>query len=199
MRRIIIFDRVSVEGYFAAADGGLNWVVPDDEVDRVASQDMPTTDTILFGRRTYEQFEGFWPHVLDDSKTAPDPHAAGRRSEALRAMALWIDAASKVVFSKSRAEITWRNSRLLREFDAREIETMKREPGKDIIVFGSGSIVSRLAEHDLVDEYRFVVSPLLLGEGRALFSARSKQQGLELLEAKAFSSGNVLLRYARRK
>ena len=79
-RRIMTFNRVTADGYFAGADGNLDWVVPDDEIDKAGAQATSRFDTVLFGRRTYQQFEAFWPHALDDSATAPDPHAARRRS-----------------------------------------------------------------------------------------------------------------------
>ena len=90
---------------------------------------MPGAGTILFGRRTYEQFEGFWPGVANDPSGASDPHDPDRRSPEIRAMATFIDEATKVVFSRTLKDVTWRNSRLLRELDPREIEAMKAEPG----------------------------------------------------------------------
>lgn len=199
MRQIVTFNRVSADGYFAGTDGNLNWVVPEEELDKAAAASTSGTGTIIFGRRTYEMFEGFWPHALDDSSTAPDPHRAGRRSPEIRAMATWINEATKVVFSRARKEVTWRNSRLLHELDPREIEAMKQQPGGDIMIFGSGSIVSQLTEHGLIDEYRFVVGPILLGAGRSLLSGVPKSLRLDLLEAKEYQSGNVMLRYARPK
>jgi len=199
MRRIVAFNRVTADGYFAGLDGNLEWVVPDDEVDKAGAERMPNTDTVLFGRRTYELFAGFWPHALDDSSTAPDPHGAGRRSRAMRAMAIWLNEATKLVFSRTLKDVTWRNSRLLHKLDPREIAAMKKQPGKDMIIFGSGSIVSQLTQHGLIDEYQFVVSPTLLGSGRPLVSGVSKSSRLDLLETKAYQSGNVMLRYARPK
>jgi dihydrofolate reductase len=105
---------------------------------------------------------------------------------------------TKFVFSKTLQDVTWQNSRLLRELDPREIETMKRQPGKDMMVFGSGSIVSQLTQHGLIDEYQFVVCPILLGSGQPLLRGVSKRLRLELLEAKTLPSGDVILRYVRR-
>src|SRR4029079_11696089 len=98
-RQIVVFDRVSADGYFSAPDGNLNWVVPDPEIDkegaagssghghdRVRAADTPGTDTILFGRRTYDMFERFWPHVQGDGP-APDPHSPGRYTPEMRAFA----------------------------------------------------------------------------------------------------------------
>lgn len=198
MRRIVAFNRVSADGYFAAADGGLGWVVPEPELDRSAADNLGGADTILFGRRTYEMFESFWPHAVGDSDTARDPHAPGRVSPEMRALGIWINEATKIVFSRTRQDVTWRNSRLRPEFDPREIEALKGEPGKDIMIFGSGSIVSLLTRHGLIDEYRFVVGPVLLGSGRPLVGGVPESLRLDLLEAKAYPSGNVVLRYARR-
>ena len=104
---------------------------------------------------------------------------------------------TKLVFSRSLKDVTWQNSRILHEFEPREIETMKRQPGKNMIVFGSGSIVTQLTQHGLIDEYQFVLCPILLGSGRPLLGDVSKNLKLELVEAKQYQSGDVMLRYAR--
>jgi len=197
MRRIVMFNRVTLEGYFAAADGSLDWVVQDEEIDKSGAGAVSQFDTVLFGRRTYELFEKFWPHALDDSMTAQDPHRPARRSAEMRAMAVMLNDAQKLVFSRTLREATWKNSRLIREFDAREIESLKGQAGKDMIIFGSGAIVSQLTAHRLIDEYQFVVSPMLLGGGRPLLTGISNQMRLNLQESKAYKSGNVMIRYAR--
>jgi dihydrofolate reductase len=195
-RRIVAFNRVTADGYFAGPDGSLEWFVPDPEVDQAASEGMPGVDTVLFGRRTYELFEAFWPHAVDDSPTAPDPHGAGRSPET-KAQAMFLNEVTKLVFSRTRKDVTWKNSHLVHEFDPGEIEATKSRPGKDMMLFGSGSIASQLTEHGLIDEYHFVVCPLLLGSGRLLISGVAKSSKLDLLEAKQLRSGNVMLRYAR--
>ncbi|HET7462906.1 MAG TPA: dihydrofolate reductase family protein [Longimicrobium sp.] len=197
MRRIIAFNRVSADGYFSAPDGNLSWTVPDEELDRGVARNLDGPGTILFGRRTYEMFESFWPHALDDSGTAEDPHAAGRRSPEIRAMAEWINAAEKHVWSRTRGELTWRNSHLHGELDPREVRALKDAPGKDMMIFGSGSIVSLLTGHGLIDEYQFIVGPVLLGSGKTLISGVPSAVKLELVEATPFASGNVRLRYVR--
>jgi len=196
-RRIVMFNRVSADGYFAAPDGNLDWAVPDPQLDRAAVEAFDRFDTVLLGRRTYDAFESFWPHALDDSPTARDPHDAGRRSPELRAMAVWLNQVTKLVFSRSRKEVTWKGTRLLRELDPRAIEQMKAQPGKDLIIFGSGSIVAELTRHGLIDEYQFAVSPILLGRGRSMIDGLPNSTRLELVEAKPYPAGNVVLRYAR--
>jgi len=198
MRKIVMFNRVSADGYFASSGGGLEWVVPEPELDRGAAENLHGTGTILFGRRTYDMFESFWPHAAGDS-AATDPHGPGQLSPEVRAMGVWINEATKIVFSRTRKEVTWRNSRLLPELDPREVEALKGQPGGDIMIFGSGTIVSQLTEHGLIDEYRFVVGPILLGSGKQLLSGVPAASKLELVESKAYPEGNVMLRYARGK
>lgn len=151
MRRIVTFD----------------WL-PDEEQARAAAASIPGVDTILFGRRTYQLFEGFWRHALDDdSSTVPDPHRPGTRSREHRAMAVALNEKTKLVFSTTLTDVTWKHARLLREIDSRQIETMKREPGKDMMIFGSGSIVSQLTQHGLIDEYQYPSGDVLLRYARA--------------------------------
>ena len=198
-RRIVMFNWVSADGYFVGPDGSLEWVVPDEDQAKAAAKSIPGFDTVLFGRRTYELFEGFWRHALDDSSSVPDLHDPGRRSREHRVIAIALNEMTKLVFSRTLKDVTRRNSRIIREFAPREIETMKSQPGKDMIVFGSGSIVSQLTQHGLIDEYQLAVCPILLGSGRPLLSDVTKSLRLDLLEAKAYPSGDVLLRYARSK
>jgi dihydrofolate reductase len=201
MRRIVTFNNVSADGYYADRKGTLDWVVQDDALNRdaaAASSASAGTGTILFGRRTYEFFEGFWRQFDDDrSASVPNPHAHGHSSDALRAMANFINDATKIVFSKTLDDVTWRNTHRLFELDPPEIAAINNESGTDIMVFGSGSIVSQLTAHGLIDEYRFVVNPTLIGGGRTLLGDVSTRVRLTLLEAKAYPTGNVMLRYER--
>jgi dihydrofolate reductase len=195
MRRIIAFDHVSADGWFATEDGRLDWVVPDEELTQYNLRNMAEADTILFGRRTYDMFESFWPEALADPRGVEDPHAKGHRSRATRRVGEWIDTAAKIVFSRKRTSITWHGSRLIREFDAAELEAMKRGAGKNMLVLGSGELTRLLARHGLIDEYRFGIVPVILGRGRKLLDELDRQQGLTLVESRSFPSGTVLLRY----
>ena len=198
MRRIVVFDNVTADGYFADTNGRLDWVIPSEEVFRAAADSNQAIDTMLFGRRTYDMFEQFWTHALDNPETAPDPHIRGRRSAVNREMAVWINATNKIVFSRTRKDVTWRNSELIRELEPKKIEAMKAGPGRDMIVFGSGSIVAQLTEHGLVDEYILAVNPILLGGGHSLLSGLSTRVPLDLRQATDCKSGHVMLRYALR-
>ena len=194
MRRIIMFNRVSADGYFADAEGGLNWAVPDPDLDVDASSGSNGIDMMLFGRVTYDLFEAFWPTADDE-----DPHAPGRRNPSIKHMAKFINDNKKVVFSRTRKELTWKNSELIRDFTPAAVEALKKQPGNDIIVFGSGSIVSELSEHRLIDEYRFIVDPLLLGKGKNMIRDLPESVRLELRDTKRYGSGNLALTYGLAK
>jgi dihydrofolate reductase len=197
MRRIVMFNRIAADGSFAGHNGSLEWIVPEQEIDKAGAEATSAFDTILFGRKTYELFESFWPQAVDNSETARDPHGDGRQSPAIRAMGVWINEATKLVFSTTRKDVTWRNSRFFHALEPNEIERMKQQPGKNMIVFGSGSIVSQLTQHGLIDEYQFIVNPVLLGSGRQVITGLSKDLRLDLVEARNYQSGNIMLRYAR--
>src|SRR5262245_7400737 len=127
MRRIVMFNWVTADKYFAGTSGDLDWVVPDEEQTQIAAKDVSGFDTVLFGRRTYEMFEAFWGHVVvDKSGTVPDPHHPGRRSSEHGTIAISLNNMAKLVFSKTRDRLTWRNSRLIHEIDPHEIKSMKR-------------------------------------------------------------------------
>ena len=202
MRRIVMWNQVTADGYFADPDGNLDWVVQDDAFDQQVADRIEGSEseldasTILFGRKTYEQFEAFWPHALDPG--VGDPHDPERElPSAMRSMAVMLNEATKIVFSRTLDEVTWRNSELRSELDPREIEELKQQPGNDMMIFGSGSIVSQLTRHGLIDEYQFVVMPVLLGSGRDLLADVPATTRLDLQEATSYPSGKVLLRYTR--
>ena len=153
------------------------------EADVMASANLfDSVDTMLFGRVTYELMAGYWPTAKPD---ADDP----RIIEAMNSN-------PKVVFSKSLNKVDWKNTRLVKGDVAEEVSKLKRQPGKDMIIFGSGGIVSALAPKGLIDNYRIFVVPVVLGKGRPLFNGIGARLYLKLVETRAFRSGLVLLRYA---
>ncbi|MHB8605729.1 MAG: dihydrofolate reductase family protein [Thermoplasmatota archaeon] len=186
MRRIVTFNNVSADGYFADAHGELGWTNPDPKLSAYVMSGQ-NIDTALFGRVTYEHFEAFWPAASAD----PD------LPKELRVFADSLDAMRKIVYSRTRKSVTWKNSELAPKFVAKDVERLKAARGGDIIVFGSGTIVRELTAHGLVDEYVFIVNPVLLGSGQSFLRESEKATRVKLLEAKTFASGNVLMRYGR--
>ncbi len=191
----MMFNNVSADGYFAAPDGSLNWVPSDPDLNRAAMSGPRKIDTVLFGRKTYDLFAAFWPYALSESPVSPDPHSPGQMTPETRSMAEFLNDAKKVVFSRTMRDATWKNTQVEREFDPAKIDEMKRGPGGDMIVFGSGTIVTSLTRNRLIDEYQFVVRPVILGGGKSLLSGISANLQLKLEEAKSYPSGSVILRY----
>ena len=192
MRKLMMFDNVSADGFYAGTDGGLDWVTQDPEQHAAAAAALPDTDTVLFGRKTYAQFASFWPHALDGGA----PHG-GSDAPAMRAIAKFLNDATKLVFSTTLTEAPWRGTRILPAIDARELAALKAGPGKSMILFGSGSIVAQLSELGLIDEYQIVVNPILLGRGQGWAPGLASRVKLQLVESRAYGSGNVMLRYKR--
>lgn len=183
MRKIIMLNRISIDGFFAGQNGKIDWFIHDAEVDK-AAHEMMHPDTLLLGRVTYEMFFNYWPAVGKDPKA---PRQA-------RTIAKELDEMNKVIFSKTLKEVTWENSRLVKGDIIKEVTKLKQGKGHDITIFGSGTIVQSLANEGLIDEYLFIVTPAVLGNGRPLFE-NVKRFDLKLLESRSFKSGNVLLHY----
>lgn len=184
MRKVIVFNSVSLDGYYAGPTGEIHWMIHDPELDKAAHERM-SPDTILFGKDTYQMFESYWPHVADN------PHAP----EGARNMAVELNQMHKVVFSSTLPEAAWVNSVLFHGNLAEEVGKLKSGTGRDITIFGSGSIVRQLAEEGLIDEYLLAVMPVLLGAGRSFYPVY-QETGLQLLEHQAFNSGIILLHYS---
>jgi dihydrofolate reductase len=198
MRRIRMYNNVSADGYFADEHGKLDWFVQDPELNKEAVSGSSQNDAVMLGRKTYEMFASFWPKVAAEAEggKAKGPHGGGPSAEIV-AMAKFLDDAKKIVFSKSLRDPTWRNTRVFHELNPATVEALKREPGKNIIVFGSGSIVSQLTRLGLIDVYDFVVNPVLIGNGHHLFEDVAVKSKLRLVESKAYPTGTVVVRYER--
>ena len=183
MRKIVMLNRISVDGFFAGSNGEIDWFIHDPEVDQ-AAHEMMSPDTILFGRETYQMFENYWPLVADD----PDA------SESDRDIANELNQMTKIVFSKSLKKVAWENSRLVKGDLIKEVNQLHKGKGPDIAIFGSGRIVQQLAGKGLIDEFIFNVTPVVLGRGKSLFNDGT-QFDLTLLGTRHFDSGNALLHY----
>ena len=173
---------LSVDGFFCGPNGEIDWHNVDAEFNETAIAFLDTVDTLLFGRVTYELMASYWPAeaALND-----DPHVAKRMNDL-----------KKIYFSKEPEKMRWNNSLMLGEINADEIRKIKEAPGKDIAIFGSGKIIEQLMPLNVIDEFRFMINPVILGKGRTLFSTLEEANKLKLLETKQFANGNVLLVYA---
>lgn len=188
MRKIIVFNLISLDGYFAGEDGDISWHNVDAEFNKFAIEQTSQFGGIIFGRTTYQIFEDFWPKALVDPKTSDDD----------RKIAQIINDTWKLVFSKTLKQVTWKNSNLFREIDPDEIKKWKQYPGKDMVIFGSGTIVQQFTNLGLIDEYKFLVNPVVLGKGKPMFANLKEKLNLKLIDTRTFKNGNVLLDYQQK-
>ncbi|MDE2030928.1 MAG: dihydrofolate reductase [Patescibacteria group bacterium] len=182
MRKIIVQEMISVDGFFAGENGEIDWHNVDAEFNKYAIEFLNTIDSLLFGRITYELMASYWP---TEAALNDDQIVASKMNNL-----------SKIVFSKTRNILEWNNSKVFSEINAEEIKKLKQTEGKDIAIFGSGTIVSELTKLRLIDEYRLIVNPIVLGKGKSLFSYIEKRYKLQLVKVEKFKSGNVSLHYS---
>ena len=190
MRRLIVNEFLSVDGVMQGPgspdedrDGGFEhggWQADyfDEGVLAGAQEGMGKADAYLFGRRTYQIMAAHWP-----TAPADDPFAGH------------LNATTKYVASRTLKELEWQNSELLEGDAADAVARLKEQPGKDIVVLGSGELVQTLMAHGLVDEFSLIVSPLLLGSGKRLFRDAEQIRRLTLASSKSTPKGNLVLSY----
>jgi len=184
MPKLTVFNSISVDGYFKAPDGDLGWAHRADDAEWnefVAGNASQAGGRLLFGRVTYEMMASYWPTPMAAQN---DPIVAKGMNEL-----------QKIVFSRTLDKVTWKNTRLVKGDLAKEVRNLKKDPGDDIVVLGSGSIVAQLAREDLIDEYQLVTVPVVLGKGTTLFHGLDRQVPLKRTKTRAFKNGNVLVCY----
>ena len=187
MRRIAVFNHVTVDGFFAGPRGEIDWfkaIKKDDEYEAYTHRQATPGNTLIFGRTTYEMMKSYWP---TPAALASDP-----------AMARVMNESPKVVFSRKLKSVEegprWKKIRLVPEITRAGVTSLKEKADTDLTILGSGSIVQQLAGLGLIDEYAFVVVPVVLGAGKQLFTDLATAN-LELLESRSFRNGLCLLRY----
>lgn len=184
MRRLVVFNQVSIDGYFVDLKGDMSWAhreTRDEEWDSFVEGNASGGGVLVFGRITYDMMAGYWPTPMASRN---DPVVARRMNEM-----------PKIVFSRTLDKVTWENTRLVKGGVAEEIRRLKGERGDGMAIMGSGTIVAQLAPEGLIDEYQIVVIPIVLGGGRTMFNGASERLKLELTMTRAFRNGSVLLCY----
>lgn len=188
MRKIYLFMSLSLDGYFEGPNHNLSWHNVDDEFNKFAIQQLEETDLFLWGRRIYELMGAYWPKAADDPATSKDD----------REVANFMNNTEKIIFSRTLDKVSetrnWRNVKLVRKFDPAEVRRLKQQPGKDIGVGGPNLALSFI-EAGLIDELRFMVTPVAIGRGTPIFGGLQGRLNLQLTKARRFSSGSMLLNY----
>ena len=194
MRKIVVTESLSLDGVMQApgrpdedsrdgfAEGG--WALPfrDAVMGQAMAEGMAESGSLLFGRRTYEDFFRVWPGRKDNPYT-----------EVLNSTHKYV--ASRTL--PAAEPLPWIHSTLLAGDAAETVARLKKEPGKDIVILGSGELVRSLMRHDLVDEYVLLIHPLVLGSGRRLFPDAGSLAALRLIQSTPTTKGVVIARYRR--
>jgi dihydrofolate reductase len=188
----------TLDGYMVGPNEDMSWASQD--FDREMARDIreamsEKAGIFLFGRVTYEIFHSYWPHAVPYADGEELRPAEGREDPALIHA---LNAFPKLVVSRTLQHADWGPSRVVGEGFEDEIRALKREPGKDISIQGSASIVQALTRADLIDEYILYVHPVLLGAGKPLFPSGTERHDLGLVRSKAYANGVLALTYRRK-
>jgi dihydrofolate reductase len=174
---------VTLDGFFVDSKGDMSWTHKNDaEWNAFVSENASGDGMLLFGRITYELMASYWP----------TPMALQNSPVVAKGM----NDMPEVVFSRTLDKVSWSNTRLVKGDMAAEVRKMKKDPGPDMVILGSGSIVSQLAQENLIDEYQIALSPIVVGKGRTLFEGVKEKLNLKLTKSRTFANGNVFLCYA---
>ncbi len=179
MKKVIFQMSVSLDGYFEGPNHELDWHIVDDDFNAYAVETLRASDMLIMGRRTYELMAGYWPTQSDDDPVAKEMN--GR---------------PKLVFSKTLKSVDWHNAHLASGSIADEVARLKSIPGDGLLWVGGSELASAFLDQGLMDEVRFILTPVLLGTGNAVFREINKRHELKPLWTKKFESGNVLAAYA---
>ncbi|WP_407286291.1 dihydrofolate reductase family protein [Streptomyces sp. BP-8] len=185
MRKIIFMMSVSLDGYFEGPNREIDWHLVDDELHRHLNEQLRGMGAFLSGRITYELMADYWPTA------DADPANSGPVAEFA---AIWREM-PKIVYSRTLERADW-NTTVARDVVVEEVAELKARPGGDLVL-GGADLAASFLRHDLVDEYRIYVHPVLIGRGRAPFPDADTRTALRLEETRIFGNGVVLLRYGR--
>jgi dihydrofolate reductase len=185
MRKIVLLMHVSLDGFVGGPNGEMDWIHVDDEMFDTIGRVTDDADTAIYGRVTYQMMESYWPTA------AEQPTATKHDIE----HANWVNAATKIVISKTLKTTSWNNTTIVHDSIPGEIQKLRQKPGKNLLMIGSPSTVHSFMQYGLIDEYRLYVNPIILGNGIPLFKGIEDRINLKLLEAKTFKGGVVGLHY----
>jgi dihydrofolate reductase len=184
MRKIIVSNLVTLDGYFAGPNGEIGWFITGEDFFEGTEAQFDAVDALLFGRVTYEGMLSYW---TSQQAIEFDPVIAGRMNNQ-----------NKIVFSRTLDRVEcgeWDNARLIKGDLGEEVRRLKAQPGKNMLIFGSGQIVAQLTQLGLIDLYTLFVNPVVLGSGKSMFAGVDHTVRLKLTESKVFKSGMVRVIY----
>ena len=184
MRKLVVFNHVTLDGYFVSSSGDFSWARngnDDPEYSAFVAENASRGGELLFGRLTYDLMASYWPTPIADQHH-PD-------------VAKGMNSMAKVVFSKTLDKALWNNTKLVKGDLVAEVKKMKKTIGPDMAILGSGSIVAQLALEHVIDEYQMMMDPVALGNGRSMFDGLREKLTLKLAKTRTFRNGKVYLCY----
>ncbi len=181
MRKIIVSEMITLDGFFEDTTKGIAWHQINEEFLEYARELLNNADTLLFGRITYQMMAAYWSNAANEDAVITHK----------------MNHLNKIVFTKTLKRASWNNSQIARGSLPEEIVNLKKMPGKDIGILGSGTLVSELTRLGLIDEYRLAVNPVILGSGNPLFKGIPDKVSLKLFQIKTLGTGVVILYYKR--
>lgn len=181
MSTLSVFIFTTLNGFYKGGGEDISWHKHGDEEHEFAIESVKTGNMLLFGRVTYQMMAGYWPTPL---ALKNDPQ-----------MAMAMNAADKVVFSRTLDKAEWSNTRLVKDNMIEEIKRLKKTGTKNMTLLGSGNVLTQLAEQKLIDEYQILIDPVAIDDGTPMFKYISHKLELKLTGTRAFKSGIVLLNY----
>lgn len=187
MKKLIMTNWTTLDGYIAGPFGEMDWILGDDQLSDYEIGMVSNADTMLLGKKTYQDFAQYWSAMPTNPNGMPWEKVYAEKINSLK----------KVVVSHTLQAATWGDSTLWRELKPEAVEALKAEPGKSILMYGSATIVQQLTNFGLLDEYHLLVHPLLLGKGRLLLDNLDDRIKLELADVEKFKSGVVKMVYRR--
>jgi dihydrofolate reductase len=213
MRKIIATEFLTLDGVMQGPGGvdedrrgnfergGWSFQFGNDETGKYKYDEYFAAGALLLGRVTYEIFASYWP-TLTDKENVRMVREAGGQAEAIHSntskanpFSDRMNSLPKFVVSTTLKKVSWNNSTLIKGNVAQEVAKLKQQPGQDILIVGSADLVNSLRKYDLIDEYRLMVFPIVLGSGKRLFKDGIDTKILQLVEAKPFKTGVVVLTY----
>jgi dihydrofolate reductase len=182
MRKLSVYNSVSLDGYFTDKNSDMSWAHKQDpEWNAFVADNASSEGELVFGRKTYEMMASYWTSP-EASRSAPT-------------VAEGMNNLPKIVISRTLDKPTWKNTKLVNGDLPAAIKKMKGEPGFNMVIMGSGTIVAQLTDARLIDEYQIVLNSIVLGSGRTLFEGVRNKLNLRLTKSRAFQNGNVVLWY----
>ena len=181
MGKLTVYNFLTLNGYFKGLHNDLSWQRHGEEEGQYAARGAQSESALLFGRITYEMMASFWPT------------AAGRQLNP--GVAEGMNKSEKIVFSRTLQKAEWENTRIINDDLVEATRRLKEVEGKVMTILGSGSIATQLADAGLIDEYLLMLNPVALGDGTSFLQGLTKRLDLELVEARSFKSGVILLHY----